>query len=661
MASNNDPTVIPMIDRHHCDLAETNTSDLKTLTGEAVLSFHNISYRETVQHGFLRWKKTLIEMLSNINGIMKPGLNAIMGPQDGSRSLFLDVLAARRDPCGLSGDILINGKPRPANFKCTSGYVPQNDVVLGTVTVRENLEFSAALRLPMTITRDEKRRRIDEVLELLHLDKEEQKSKPRSKELKKKTRIAMELVTEHPILFLDDPTTGLDLKTTTDIISVLRRVSKKGRTIIFSIDQPQYSIFSVFDSLTLVASGKLMFHGPAQDALGYFQSAGYKYENHDNPADFFLDIINGGFSNILGTKEDGHDVDKYEELCKRQHQVTGELAKMYTQSTLYRETRTKLDQLLREQKLERVSAVETTCITPLWHQLWWITRRSFKNFKGFPWVTVIQAVITVILATAVGITFRVLKNDCIEVQMRAGLLYLLTVFQCITSVSAGELFVIDRVLFLHEHTSGYYSVSSYFFGKLLAELIPRRLLPSTIFTLITYFFTGIKTSLKCVFAMICTVMMLAYSASSLPLSIGAGENAVAVPTLLVTIYFVFMLFFSGLSLYSGSFLPKLSWIQYFNIPHYGFKALLHNEFLGQNFCPEHNTEVSRCPNYVICTGEEFLMIQGIDLSSWGFWENHLALVCIMIILLTITYVQLLQVKILEVLRSWGRNFLQLFK
>ena len=205
--------------------------------------------------------------------------------------------------------------------------------------------------------------------------------------------------------------------------------------------------------------------------------------------------------------------------------------------------------------------------------------------------------------------------------------------------------MIDRVRFLHEHTSGYYRVSSYFFGKLLAELIPRRLLPSTVFSLITYVIAGVKMSMKCFFTMICTIMVLAYSASSLPLSIGAGENAVAVPTLLVTIYFVFMLFFSGLSLYSGSFLPKLSWIQYFSIPHYGFRALLHNEFLGQNFCPEHNTEeVSRCHNYVICTGEEFLMIQGIDLSSWGFWENHLALVCTMIILLTITYVQLLQVK-----------------
>ncbi|XP_035309023.1 ATP-binding cassette sub-family G member 3 isoform X2 [Cricetulus griseus] len=663
MSSNNDPVAIPMIERNPNDLPGMDTSDPKTLTGEAVLSFHNISYRETVQSGFPFRKKTwVIERLSNISGIMKPGLNAIMGPQDGSRSLLLDVLAARKDPRGLSGDILINGKPRPANFQCTSGYVPQNDMVMRTVTVRENVEFSAALRIPTYVTRHEKRNRISEVLELLHLD-EESNVKPRSKELRKRTSIAMELVAEHPILFLDDPTTDLDLKTATDVIKVLRTMSMRGRTIIFSINQPPYSIFKYFDSLTLVASGKVMFHGPAQEALEYFTSADYKYDSHNNPADFFLDIINGGFSSILDTEEDGHEADKYKELSERQHQVTETLSNMYTQSSLYSEMKTELDSLLEEQMAGRTPTLEEiTCVTPFWHQLWWIICRSFKNFQGFPRVTAIQTIIIVTMAVAVGTTSRILRNDCTEGQTRANLLFLLTIFQVITSISAGELFVIDTDRFLHEHTSGYYSMSSYFLGKLLAELVPRRLLPSITFTVIVFFIAGIITDAKGFFTMLFTIMMLAYSTSSLPLSIGAGENATAVPTVLVTIYFAFMLFFSGLEIYSGSSLPGLSFIQYFNIPHYGFTALLHNEFLGQNFCPEHKTaEVSSCRNYVICTGEEFLMILGIDLSPWGFWQNHVALACIMIILLSITYVQLLAQREVEVLKSGWRKFQQLFK
>ncbi|KAL1764299.1 ATP-binding cassette sub-family G member 3-like, partial [Sigmodon hispidus] len=96
------------------------------------------------------------------------------------------------------------------------------------------------------------------------------------------------------------------------------------------------------------------------------------------------------------------------------------------------------------------------------------------------------AIITALLAMIVGSAFRFLQNDCNTVQTRAGLLYLLTVFQCVTSVSAGEIFVIDRDRFLHEHSSGYYRMSSYFLGKLLAELIPRRFLPSVILTIIVF-------------------------------------------------------------------------------------------------------------------------------------------------------------------------------
>ncbi|XP_041497909.1 ATP-binding cassette sub-family G member 3-like [Microtus oregoni] len=628
MSSNNDPVAIPVTEVNPSDHPGMDTSDQNILTGEAVLSFHNISYVETVQHGFACCKKTsVIKRLSNISGIMKAGLNAIMGPNYESRSLLLDVLAARKDPRGLSGDILINGKPRPANFTCTSGYVPQNDMVMHTLTVRDNIEFSAALQLPMTMTRDEKRRRINDVLELLHLD-EVANVEPRSKELKKRTSIAMELITQHPILFLDDPTTGLDWSTTTDVISVLRRVSMRGRTIIFSINQPPYSIFRLFDSLTLVASGNVMFHGAAQEALEYFKSAGYEYDSHNNPADFFLDIINGGFSALLDTEEDGHDVDKYKELSERQHQVRENLANMYTQSSSYRKMKAELDLLLRELKAGRSSALEITCATPFWHQLQWIICRSFENCLGFPRATGIQAIITVLLAVIVGTTFLVLRNVCTEVQTR------------------------------HEHTSGYYRVSSYFLGKLLGELVPRRLFPSITFTIILFSIAGVNTDVKGFFTMIFTVMMLAYSASSLPLCFKAGENAVAVPTLSVTIYFVFMLVFSGQSLYSGNFILGLSWIQYLSIPHYGFTAFIHNEFSGQNFCLENNTtELRRCHNYVICTGEEFLTSQGINLSSWGFWENHVALACLTIILLSFTYVQLLLSKKAEVLRSCRRKFL----
>lgn len=158
MSSSNVEVFIPMSQENTNGFPTTTSNDLKAFTEGAVLSFHNICYRVKVKSGFLPCRKPVEkEILSNINGIMKPGLNAILGPTGGGKSSLLDVLAARKDPSGLSGNVLINGALRPTNFKCNSGYVVQDDVVMGTLTVRENLQFSAALRLPTTMTNHEKK------------------------------------------------------------------------------------------------------------------------------------------------------------------------------------------------------------------------------------------------------------------------------------------------------------------------------------------------------------------------------------------------------------------------------------------------------------------------------------------------------------------------
>jgi len=230
MSSNNDQVFIPMSRRNTNDLSRMTSNNLKTFTEVAVLSFHNICYRVKVKSGFLLGRKTVEkEILTDINGIMRPGLNAILGPTGGGKSSLLDILAARKDPNGLSGDVLINGAPRPANFKCNSGYVVQDDVVMGTLTVRENLQFSAALRLPTTMTSHEKNERIDKVIQQLGLDKVAD-SKVGTQFIRgvsggerKRTSIGMELITDPAILFLDEPTTGLDSSTANAVLLLLKR------------------------------------------------------------------------------------------------------------------------------------------------------------------------------------------------------------------------------------------------------------------------------------------------------------------------------------------------------------------------------------------------------------------------------------------------------
>ncbi|NXU46994.1 ABCG2 protein, partial [Turnix velox] len=634
----------------------------------SVLTFHNVCYRVKIKSGFLCYQKTAEkEVLRNVNGVMRPGLNAILGPTGSGKSSLLDILAARKDPHGLSGDILINGAPQPANFKCTSGYVVQDDVVMGTLTVRENLKFSAALRLPKSVKEQEKNERVNQIINELGLSKVAdskvgtQFTRGVSGGERKRTNIGMELITDPAILFLDEPTTGLDASTANAVLLLLKRMAKQGKTIIFSIHQPRYSIFRLFDNLTLLAAGRVLYHGPAQSAIEYFNSVGYQCEPYNNPADFFLDIINGDSTAVAMSKME--ETGTAEERAEYETTLAEMLAEKYSESVYYQETKAALENMsLGNKKKSKAVFRQITYAHSFLHQLKWVSRRTFKNLLGNPQASIAQArlllslllchicvCVTALLGLVVGAIFFGLTDDPAGLQNRVGAMFFLTTNQCFSSISAIELFVAEKKIFTHEYISGYYRTSVYFISKLMADLIPMRTLPSIIFTCIIYFMLGkygLRRTVEAFFTMMFTLMMVSYTATSMALAIAAGQSVVAVANLLMTITFVFMIIFSGLLVNLTSIMSWLSWLQYFSIPRYGMTALQINELSDRNFCGNINsTGLISDDNYqkisqMTCIGNEYLKNQGIEVSSWGLWQNHLALACMTVIFLTIAYLKL---------------------
>ncbi|KFW94868.1 ATP-binding cassette sub-family G member 2, partial [Phalacrocorax carbo] len=576
------------------------------------------------------------------SGIMRPGLNAILGPTGSGKSSLLDILAARKDPHGLCGNVLINGAPQPANFKCTSGYVVQDDVVMGTLTVRENLKFSAALRLPKSVKEQEKNERVNQIISELGLSKVAdskvgtQFTRGVSGGERKRTNIGMELITNPAILFLDEPTTGLDASTANAVLLLLKRMAKQGKTIIFSIHQPRYSIFRLFDSLTLLAAGRVLYHGPAQHTIEYFQSIGYECEPYNNPADFFLDIINGDSTAVAMSKTNETNTERTEECTEYDKTLAEKLAEKYSHSAYYQETKAILENIsLGNKKKTKAVFRQITYANSFLHQLKWVSKRTFKNLVGNPQASIAQLCVTAFLGLVVGALFFGLKEDSAGLQNRVGAMFFLTTNQCFSSISAIELFVVEKKIFIHEYISGYYRTSVYFIAKLMADLIPVRTIPSIIFTCIIYFMLG--KYIEAFFTMMFTLMMVSYTATSMALAIAAGQSVVAVANLLMTITFVFMIIFSGLLVNLTSVMSWLSWLKYFSIPRYGM------EISGLDL-PRYFKETKFINVCVFirrwCTGDEYLKSQGIDTSSWGLWQNHLALACMTVIFLTIAYLKL---------------------
>jgi ABC-type multidrug transport system ATPase subunit len=92
---------------------------------------------------------------------------------------------------------------------------------------------------------------------------------------RKRTSIAVELITNPDVILLDEPTSGLDSFTAFLIIDILRDYSRQGRTVIFTIHQPNSDIFELFDKLLLMVEGKLIFQDNFKKAVGHFANIGY--------------------------------------------------------------------------------------------------------------------------------------------------------------------------------------------------------------------------------------------------------------------------------------------------------------------------------------------------------------------------------------------------
>uniref|UniRef100_A0A673WXC2 Broad substrate specificity ATP-binding cassette transporter ABCG2 n=1 Tax=Salmo trutta TaxID=8032 RepID=A0A673WXC2_SALTR len=599
----------------------------------STVSFHSIQYKVKLKTGPLcKRKNTAREILVDLNGIMRPGLNAILGPTGSGKSSFLDVLAARKDPSGLSGEVLIDGVPQPPNFKCLSGYVVQDDVVMGTLTVRENLRFSAALRLPRSVPQKEKEARVNDLITELGLTKVAdakvgtEMMRGISGGERKRTNIGMELIIDPSVLFLDEPTTGLDASTANSVLLLLKRMANQGRTIIMSIHQPRYSIYRLFDSLTLLVSGKQVYHGS------------YRCCAHNNPADFFLDVINGDSTATAMNKIQGEDID-FEELSGSRQTIEERLVEEYRNCSYFRDTQVELERITQgKQYTTKPTSRSITYNSSFFTQLHWVLGRTLRNLALNPQTSVAQLGVTIFLALIVGAIFFGVKDDQSGIQNRIGALFFITTNQCFSTLSAAELFITERKLFVHEYISGYYRVSVYFLSKILSDIITLRTIPAIIFSCVAYFMIGFKTTPEAFFIFMFTVTLVAYTATAMTMAISADQSVVAMANIFMTISFVFMMIFSGLLVNLPSIMNWLAWLKYLSIPRYGLTALEINEFVGLKFCEDPAIHTT------VCTGEQYLDYLGIEYTTWRLWENHVALAIMTLIFLVIAYLKLRFIK-----------------
>ncbi|CAH8538290.1 unnamed protein product [Schistosoma bovis] len=618
----------------------------------AKLSFHHISYEVKIQKTLCS-KPVIKTILDDVSGILRPGMNALMGPTGSGKSSLLDVLAGRKDPRFLSGKVLIDGRPQPKNFKCISGYVVQDDIVMGTLTVRENLSFSAALRMTMHCTTEERNQKVNDIIDELGLNAVADSKvgtelvRGVSGGERKRTSIGMELITEPPVLFLDEPTTGLDAYMAGQVVKTLKALAKRGRTIIFSIHQPKYSIYKLFDTLTLIYRGQIIYHGLAKkEPIGYFGRLGYVCENHNNPPDFFMDVIHGECLRQHGNTSDVQIMDHHD-TQERMHLVGQQLIQDWQTSEMAQHVleevssiANRLEKYENGSKKSKDNAVDISFAASYIRQINKVCWRSILNLLRDPLASVIQTIVYLFFALSMGIVYFQM-NDSLEsgIQNRTGLFYFCTLQVIFVNLATIELFIKERVLFIHESSSGYYQVSVYFFSKILCDIIPTKVLPILFFMPICYWMAGLQKTFGAFMFFELLLCLTTLAAAAIALFISASVTVFGLANAIISIIYVFMMVFSGFLINLKSMAVWLSWLRYFSIFRYSMGGLLIMEMTTLRFCPmdKSNTTINRqCQN-----GTTYLEDQEIPyMTGWDLWSNVVGLVVIMIAFYILCYVRL---------------------
>lgn len=204
-------------------------------------------------------------IIHDASGCFAPGsLSAIMGPSGCGKSTLLDILADRKTSGHVAGSILMNGHERGAYFKRAAAYVMQFDALFEMLTVREMLTYTAELRI--TGNDDEmKSERVQTVIDELDLGKVADSRiggaglRGISGGQARRVTVGVELVTRPSVLFLDEPTTGLDAYSSLLLVRSLRALADSGRTVLCTIHQPRPDIFALFDTLLLMAAGEVAY------------------------------------------------------------------------------------------------------------------------------------------------------------------------------------------------------------------------------------------------------------------------------------------------------------------------------------------------------------------------------------------------------------------
>uniref|UniRef100_A0A3Q1JJT8 ATP-binding cassette sub-family G member 8 n=1 Tax=Anabas testudineus TaxID=64144 RepID=A0A3Q1JJT8_ANATE len=528
-------------------------------------------------------KQTAIDKLSL--RVRSGQMLAIIGSSGCGKTSLLDIITCRDEGGKVkSGQVLINGKPNtPQLVKKSIAHVRQDDRLLPHLTVRETLVFVAKLRLPAHFTQAQREQRVDDVIAELRL---RQCAHTRvgndyvrgvSGGERRRVSIAVQLLWNPGILILDEPTSGLDSFTAHNLVITLSRLARGNRLVLLSVHQPRSDIFQLFDLVVLLSSGSAVYCGAAREMVPYFTALGYPCPRYCNPSDFYVDLIS---IDRRSSEREAECLERAKDLAERFLEKVRDTADHMWKPA---GSNTAPTQTERYPCVSITISKQTNRLPGRLQQFTILIRRHMYNdFRDLVTILV-HGFEALLMSLLVGSLYYGAGEARLSIQDTVALLYMigaLTPFAVVLDVIAKC--HTERAMLYHELEDGMYSVTSYFFAKVLGEL-PEHCVFTLVYGLPIYWLAGLNEAPERFLLNFLMVWLMVYCSRAMALFVAA-----ALPTLQTSAFMgnaLFTVFYL-----TGGFVISLenmwlvaTWFSYASFMRWGFEGMLQVQFRGKKY------------------------------------------------------------------------------
>ncbi|XP_035718100.1 ATP-binding cassette sub-family G member 1-like [Vespa mandarinia] len=573
------------------------------------IEFSDVVYEKP--NGFLGQKK---QILKGINGYFKSGeMSAIIGPSGAGKSTLLNILTGFKQEKKLKGKINYldkkGNKESWTKHRKYSCYILQEDYLPNLFTVNELMMISVNLKIGDNLNQKMKQILIDNILNTLDLLEDKNKRTDiLSGGQKKRVSIALELVDNPSIMFLDEPTTGLDSYSSVQCIKMLKNLARDNKTIICTIHQPSATIYEMFDHIYLLADGRCMYDGTSKNTVDYFAKLGLHCPKYHNPADFIIEVVSNEYGNFN---------DQLVAIVENKKDIS-------------RENSMKKLSIIEENKEEKIVILINT--PSEFKRLFILLNRSIILFHRDWTLFYFKMLVHVSLSILIGVFYINFGNDgnliLKNIKFLAGSIIYLSFFSVIPAVLKIPL---ELKILKKEEFNNWYNLRTYYLALVIVE-ISIQIFFTFSYCSISYFLSQPHKSFR-FFMFFGINTLITIIGNSFGLIIGSlltPVNGIFISSIILAIFILFQ----G-SLILLNHIPKyFYYFTYFSYMKYAFEGLIQSIY-------GYNREKLDCPNNIYCPFRiPKIIIKELALTDEQYWLNLFVLIIFFIFYQILAYYML---------------------